>query len=315
MATKRTQSRVKQNWPFPKKKPAVKRRKSGLTVSQSVAAAFKAGQKSGDDGLFNSWLEDKGLADHGRPLRDRLSQSYTRGVLAGEGKAEKAETKRATAGTTYKGYRITYDGDDFVIPKLDPDSHFDTLADAKRFLDDWKKNPGRRNPAEASAAAYEEFHGRPSEELVTVRRKVHFHQHLAGAGELRKLVIVTPDGRYRVTLNQLKGALLCFNEDKNQLFVEGGNQRVDLKQFGIKSPHEVETLGKATLIDYHTTKDHLGDEGGTATYSHKFRMTNENGKHVTVRIARYPDVIYFVRDKQLVFSGGSYEIRAEGIDK
>ena len=36
---------------------------------------------------------------------------------------------------------------------------------------------------------------------------------------------------------------------------------------------------------------------------------------MVVTIARYPDLIYRVRDEQLEFSGGSYEIRAEGIDK
>jgi hypothetical protein len=34
-----------------------------------------------------------------------------------------------------------------------------------------------------------------------------------------------------------------------------------------------------------------------------------------VKIARYPDLIYDVRNEQLLFSGGSYEIIAEGIDK
>jgi hypothetical protein len=59
----------------------------------------------------------------------------------------------------------------------------------------------------------------------------------------------------------------------------------------------------------------LGDEGGTAVYAHQFRTTNENGRHVVVEIARYPDLIYRTLDQQFEFSGGSYVIRAEGIDK
>ena len=70
-----------------------------------------------------------------------------------------------------------------------------------------------------------------------------------------------------------------------------------------------------TNIGYKTNKTHLGDEGGEAVYVHKFRTTNDNGKHVTVRIARYPDLIYDVRNEQLLFSGGSYEILREGINK
>ena len=80
-------------------------------------------------------------------------------------------------------------------------------------------------------------------------------------------------------------------------------------------PHETETLGRVTNIGYQTNKTHLGDEGGEAVYVHKFRSTNKAGKHVVVKIARYPDLIYDVRNEQLLFSGGSYEILREGIDK
>jgi hypothetical protein len=110
---------------------------------------------------------------------------------------------------------------------------------------------------------------------------------------------------------------LTFNEKRNQLFVTGGDQGVDLKAFGIRpaEAHELETLGRVLSLDYSTNKTHLGDEGGAAVYRHKLRTTNENGRHVTVRIARYPDLIYRVRDKHLEFSGGSYQIIPEGIDR
>jgi hypothetical protein len=173
---------------------------------------------------------------------------------------------------------------------------------------------GRRNPADAAVEVFEEFHGHAPDEIVEVKKKIHFHKHLAGAGILKRLVVDGIDGRSHL-INGFRGALLCFNESKNQLFIESGDQAINLEDFGIKSPHELETLGKVKHIDYSTRKDHLWDEGGDAVYTHKFRTTNENGQHVTVRIARYPDLIYRVRDEQLEFSGGSYEIRAEGIDK
>jgi hypothetical protein len=172
----------------------------------------------------------------------------------------------------------------------------------------------RRNPAAAADDGYKEFHGHDSKEWVTVKREVHTHDYLSGAGELRVLKVDGVDG-WRHTIGGLKGAILAFNEDKNQLFVEGGDQFIDLKTFHISKPHEVETLGKVTALDYFTTKTHLGKEGGTAVYAHKLRTTNENGRHVVVTIARYPDLIYEVLNRQLRFSGGSYEIRAEGIDK
>jgi hypothetical protein len=178
-----------------------------------------------------------------------------------------------------------------------------------------KKRKG--NPAAEAIEAYRDFHGEDPKEMVEITTRVHFHKHLASAGELKFLVIDTQDGKFRVTVKFKKNVLLAFNERRNQLFIEGGDQSVNLQEFGIHpgDEHEVETLGKATRIGYFTTKTHLGEDGGTALYDHKFRMTNEEGQHVTIRIARYPDVIYRVLDEHLEFSGGSYKILPEGIDK
>jgi len=177
----------------------------------------------------------------------------------------------------------------------------------------------RWNPAAAADAAFREFHGHDSKELVTVKRKVHRHEHLAGAGELRGLS-VKPVGHGPVRhIGGLKKAILAFNEGMNQLFIGGGDQFLsdaELLKFGVRKPiHELETLGKVVALDYFTSKSHLGEEGGTAVYAHQLRTTNEDGRHVVVKIARYPDLIYRVLDQQMEFSGGSYEIRAEGIDK
>lgn len=180
------------------------------------------------------------------------------------------------------------------------------------------KRKGKKNPADAAVKGYRDFHGEDPKEMTRVEEKVHSHGFLSAAGYLRYLVIDTPDGKYRVRVKFGKGVFLAFNEQRNQLFVRGGDQSVDLKDFGIRpeDAHELETLGKATRIGYFTNKVHLDEEdGGEAIYDHKFRMTNKNGQHVTVRIARYPDVIYRVRDQHLEFSGGSYKILPEGIDK
>jgi hypothetical protein len=176
----------------------------------------------------------------------------------------------------------------------------------------------RWNPADAAAAGYKDFHGAPPSEFVEVKERVHIHKYLSGAGVLKRLVVAAIDGKAEVKLSGFgKECLLAFNEKRNQLFIVGGDQSVDLAAFGIDpdEAHELETLGRVTKIGYHTTKDHLGDEGGEALYLHVFRMTNENGRHVTVRVARYPDLIYRVRDEKLEFSGGSYTIIPEGIDR
>jgi len=181
----------------------------------------------------------------------------------------------------------------------------------KRVSDEWRI---KGNPAGAAAEVFEEFHGFEPSEVITVTKKVFHHEHLASAGKLTHLEIAGIDGNvHKVT--GFRGSILAFNESKNQLFVEGGDQSINLGDFGIKKPHELETLGQLTDIGYATNKTHLGDEGGEAVYVHKLRTTNDNGRHVIVKVARYPDVIYDVRNEQLLFSGGSYEILREGINK
>jgi hypothetical protein len=178
------------------------------------------------------------------------------------------------------------------------------------------KHP-KHNPASEADRAYQDFHGHPPDVDDIITEREHRHSHLPGAGKLEYLVIDAIDNKHRVTLSNFKGSLLAFNEKKNQLFVKGGDQKVRLSDFGIRNgdAHEVETLGKAIRIGYATRKDHLGREGGPGVYDHVFRTTNENGKHVTVKVARYPDVIYYVLDERLVFSGGSYKILDKGIDQ
>ena len=170
----------------------------------------------------------------------------------------------------------------------------------------------KRNPSDEAAAVYEEFHGRPSAEVVTVKEKIHIHEHLAALGELRTLVVEARDGA-KVTLSKFRKAILCTNEAKNQMFIRGGDQAVDMAAFGIRKPHEVETLGRVLELAYFTTKDHLGDEGGTAVYFHVTGETNEGCRRKMAGWA--PDLIYRTLDESLEFSGGSYSIRAEGVDK
>lgn len=160
---------------------------------------------------------------------------------------------------------------------------------------------GRGNPAEAAQDASEEFHGRPVEEMIPVTKRVHYHKYLAELGELRRLIVVTPDGRHRVEMKNFKGSLLCMNEDKNQLYIEGGDQSANLRDFGVRAPHDKQDLGEIRQVDYYTDKKHLGKQGGPATYFHKFK-------------APYPSLHYKVRDSSLEISGGGYTITAEGIE-
>jgi hypothetical protein len=185
-----------------------------------------------------------------------------------------------------------------------------------------KKRNGRRNPVTSAQQRYESFHGRPSEELIEISTPMHEHSVVAGIGELRKLVVISPEGR-KVTIKNFgfnhagQPALLTMNEAATQLFIDGGDQSVNLEEFGILEPYrEWETLGQVKDVYYFTTKDHLGDDGGTATYHHKFGgigvYKTSSGKQVRRR-SRLPDLIYDTRNRLLYFSGGGYTLPDEGI--
>jgi hypothetical protein len=167
----------------------------------------------------------------------------------------------------------------------------------------------RANPAEAAAEMSERFHGRPVTEVLDIEEQVHYHEHLAELGELERLKVKALDGGI-VTLTQFDGAILCSNEDGSQLYIRGGDQAVDPASFAVEKPyHDKEDLGEVVKIWYFTTKEHLGDQGGTASYHHEF---GEEDRERGTR-PRRPRLEYSTRDQRLSFSGGAYAVEPEGI--
>ena len=179
-----------------------------------------------------------------------------------------------------------------------------------------RRNGTRRNPEDSAAATYEYFHGRPPETIVEIETQVHEHTVFSGIGKLLALEIFAIDGSRIVKVEQFKGALLAQNEKRTQLYIQGGDQSVNVKDFGIKQAHELEILGALTSVVYFTTKDHLDPrDGGTAAYDHKFGGEGRQKKHAFGRNgSRLPLVGYDVRNRLLSIQGGGYELPAEGID-
>jgi hypothetical protein len=171
----------------------------------------------------------------------------------------------------------------------------------------WKaktKKPRRKNPEDAAAERYEFFHGRAPDKVTTVRETVREHSVLSGVGKLARISVAAVDGSGVVELSGFKGALLAQNEAGTQLFIKGGDQRVDLAMFGIKGePHEVEVLGAVVSVDYDTQKDHLGADGGKARFDHKFGG----------RGSRLPLLVYDTVNHLLRFAGGGYTLPEVGI--
>lgn len=172
-----------------------------------------------------------------------------------------------------------------------------------------KRNGKKRNPAggeyAAAVEASEEFHGQGVQEEFEVKQKIFEHDTLADLGELVSMDIHAINGGV-VHLSGFDGARLAQSPKgfPFQLFIEGGDQEVDLSEFDIEVPHEIEVLGKLKSIKYYTDKKHLGKDGGVANYKHK--LGEVSGK--------VPHVIYDVMNKTLSIAGGAYTILPEGID-
>lgn len=178
------------------------------------------------------------------------------------------------------------------------------------------------NPADLAAQAFEAFHGYPPKDQIVFESMEHEHEFFAGIGDLEELVIV-PEGESKgILIHGFQGAQLAMNERailnrdaEQQLFIVGGDQSLDtktLRQFGIDPSklHEQEVLGKCVDITYFTRKTHLGRDGGTANYEHKFGEESAKRK---MRIVVSPTATYHTVNKIIGLWGGKYTIEPEGI--
>lgn len=155
----------------------------------------------------------------------------------------------------------------------------------------------KRNPVEDAADLSEAFHGRPAKRVTKHSDTVHTHAVLADLGEMIRLCVETLDGRRKDIEFDGKTRLGC-SEDGRQLYFVDGDQSIDPSDFGVKSQHDSVVLGQAFGIAYFTNKEHLGAEGGTATYEHEFEKP-------------YPVVIYDCLNDEISLSGGGYLIEKD----
>lgn len=182
-----------------------------------------------------------------------------------------------------------------------------------------RRKAKRSNPVAEAAKRYEFFHGQAPTVDIEVETPVVEHSVLSGIGKLMRLVIIAVDGKHLVTLEGFKGALLAQDEKGKQLYIEGGNQAVNLADFGVTRAHEQEILGAVKEIVYHTVKVHLRPEdGGDADYNHKFgkQRAESDGTgdhHVKITGGRLPLAVYNVRSKLIMLAGGTYDLPEVGI--
>lgn len=211
-------------------------------------------------------------------------------------------------------------------------------ADLRRTTSNWeihRKGPGgwehfehdkgtikprpksKRNPEDSAAALYKSFHGKPATETLEISEEVHSHEHLAVLGRAVECWIDTPTGlRACIEFDQSdeEPIMVCSAENGRQLYLEGGDQAVDL--VGLKmdgedwvkdrmvlgqfSEPEPKTKGKDRRrhnLTYNTKKDF--DAFENIDYQHDL------GEDTGVR----PYLEYDPRNQHLYITGGQYFIK------
>jgi hypothetical protein len=170
-----------------------------------------------------------------------------------------------------------------------------TGEDLQRFRTGYNEGYYRHNPYESAAELSEAFHGRPAEYVEHIATPIHEHRVLTTLGEL--VSIELKDG---TDLEFDANTMLSSNEAGTHLFIDGGDQSVDLSIFPeLDATKEAVTLGKVKYVTYWTAKYHLGKRDETpGPYRHK--LGEESGD--------LPSLDYDVVNRLLSFVGGHYHI-------
>ncbi len=169
------------------------------------------------------------------------------------------------------------------------------------------KHLRRENPESAAAQLYEDFHGKPPGEVKEIITEVHDHEWLVQLGTLVELKVATVT-KLDATISFAKDADapdLCSSEDGRQLYIEGGDQAIDLgalKMSGEKWLKESMVLGVLYELTYQTQKGF-----------HKFRTTDYYHRLAEDGGPTQPTLLYDPNNKLLSVSGGNYQVKDIGI--
>ncbi len=161
----------------------------------------------------------------------------------------------------------------------------------------------RRNPDTEEAAAealYEDFHGRPSNRTIEYDAPIEYRAELAELGHLKELRYEA-DEDHDQPLKAFGRCQVASTPDGKNLYLTGGNQRVDLESLDIVSDKDYVELGPLTYIEYHTVKGF--HDFAPIDYQHDFG--EEDGI--------LPVLCYDQLNQALFVMGGNYLVKPEGI--
>ena len=220
--------------------------------------------------------------------------SFTHSTIYHVGTGEKYKKSGS-----FKGYTLyqKLDTGEYLVPALDKESRFDTLKDAREFVNSWtkhQKNPKRKRISGPFSEAGKLVGGitrgatRPVDEFLGTAGKV--------GGYLDSQIgrALNPDHK------DTGPVLLCSSEDGQQLHLVGGDQSLDIEALDITgdmASKESIVIGDITNITYHTRKNF---DGKPEEFDYTHKAGEITGDLPTLRYDRI--------NRQLFIDGGAYKI-------
>lgn len=171
-------------------------------------------------------------------------------------------------------------------------------------LEERNRRLRRANPESDAARVYEDFHGRPAGETLEIIEEKLEHEWLTQLGLLVELKVAAVTKVNAIIAFDKDAPNLCCSEDCRQLYIEGGDQALDLavlKLDGDKWLKDSMVIGVLYELTYQTKKGF-----------HKFKLT-EYFHRLGEETGDKPTLLYDPNNKKLSVSGGAYEIRDVGI--
>ncbi len=189
----------------------------------------------------------------------------------------------------------------------------------------------RGNPEGEAADLYEKFTGRPSEEVIEIREKSHFHKNLTSLGICPGLQVESiADGKcYAIAFEGFrfdkreggfipkdggdwsdkptqKTVFLTSNEKGTQLFFVGDGQNIDVGELGFDGDMVKEWMLIGPILSYAYIQRKEADGNDITLYTHDSGEDIIGGRRKIV--ADPPYLIYATRDKRCHMVGGSYTV-------
>lgn len=200
---------------------------------------------------------------------------------------------------TYKGVKIVQTASGFSAPKIDRDTTFDTVEDARDFVDSTRNPSGFDLHIGPRRQSFGSFDAAYRAGVKAAKSGVHskFTIENVVSGERREF---TRSGAVEnPQAVSTKTVLLCSNEDGTQLYFVGGDQSINLKSIHMDGRWERDSmvLGVIYEVTYRTEKKF--DKFKLTDYYH--RLGEETKEEPTLR--------YDKLNEKLYIDGGQYKIK------